>query len=80
MLCWGTRGKNIFLKQTCERLFPEAGTGERMFGYIKHLKEHLMKDYKYDPTDSGRRALSLGLVCLASLFFSNNMHILVHFT
>jgi hypothetical protein len=27
--------------------------GERMFGYSKHVKGHLM-EYKYDPTDSGR--------------------------
>jgi hypothetical protein len=40
-----------------------------------------MKECKYDPTDSGRRALSFGLVCSASLlFFGNNTHVLVHLT
>jgi hypothetical protein len=34
--------------------FPEADTGERMFGYNRHVKGHLMKEYKYDPTESGR--------------------------
>jgi hypothetical protein len=37
-----------------EECFLEADTGERMFGYSKHVKEYRMKDYKYDPTDSGR--------------------------
>ena len=45
--------------------FPEADTGERMFGYSKHVKGHLMKEYKYDPIDSGGQALSFGLVCSA---------------
>jgi hypothetical protein len=27
--------------------------GERMFGYSKHVKGPGMKEYKYDPTDSG---------------------------
>ena len=34
--------------------FPEADTGERMIGYSKHVKGPVMKEYKYDPTDSGR--------------------------
>jgi hypothetical protein len=33
--------------------FPKADMGERMFGYSKHIKGCLMKEYKYDPTDSG---------------------------
>jgi hypothetical protein len=36
-----------------------------MFGYSKHVKGHLMKEYKYDPIDSGGQALSFGLVCSA---------------
>jgi len=32
-------------------------TGERMFGHSKHTKGCLMKEYKYDPTDSGRGTL-----------------------
>jgi hypothetical protein len=54
--------------------FPEADTGERMFGYRRHVKGGLMKEYKYDPTDSGRQALSFGLVCSASIFFTKDMH------
>jgi hypothetical protein len=46
--------KDVLLKQTQEKMFPEADSGERMFGYSKHVKGHLMKEYKYDPTDSGR--------------------------
>lgn len=34
------------------------------------MKGCLLKVYQYDPTDSGRRALSFGLVCPASLFFT----------
>jgi hypothetical protein len=34
--------------------FPEADTGERMFGYSRYMKGLLMKEYKYDPMDSGR--------------------------
>ena len=51
-----------------------------MFEYIQHVKRHLMKKYKYDPTESGRDALSLGLVCSTSLFFTNNNHVLVCLT
>jgi hypothetical protein len=63
-----------------KKCFPEADTGGRIFGYSKHVKGHLMKEYKYDPTDSGRQASSIGLVFSASLFFSNDMHVLVHLT
>ena len=38
--------------------------GERMFGYSKHVKGHLM-EYKYDPTDSGGQHRAL--VCFAPL-------------
>ena len=66
---------DVLLKQTRERHFPEADTGERMFGYSKHVKGHLMKEYKYDPTDSGKQALSIGLVCSALLFLAKtHMH------
>lgn len=34
--------KNVFLKQT------------QVEGYGKHMKGHLMKEYKYDPSDSGK--------------------------
>jgi hypothetical protein len=53
--------------------FPEADTGERMFGYSRHMKEGLMKEYKYDPADSGRGALSIHLLCSTLLFFVNNV-------
>ena len=43
-----------------------------MFCYSKHVKGLVMKEFKYDPTDTGRQALSTGLVCSASLFFDNN--------
>ena len=33
-----------------------------MFQYSKHIDGPTMKEYKYDPTDSGRQALSIGLV------------------
>lgn len=58
--------KDVLLKQTQEKkMFPEADSGERMFGYSKHIKGHLMKEHKYDLTDSGRQAL----VCSDSIFF-----------
>jgi|UPI0000486BEB hypothetical protein len=44
--------------------FPEADTRERIFGYSRHIKELLMKEYKHDPTDSGSLALSFGLLHL----------------
>ena len=31
-----------------------------------------MKESKYDPIDSERQALIIGLVCSARLFFTNN--------
>ena len=42
--------------------FSEGDTGERMFGYSRHLKTQMMQKYKYDLTDSGRQAVSFGLV------------------
>ena len=63
MFCWGTQVKGCLAK---------ADTGETVFEYSRHVKGHLMKEYKYDPRDCGRQALSIGLVCSASLFFANN--------
>ena len=60
--------------------FPETDTGERTFGHSWHMKEPGMKEYKYDLTDRGGWAPSLGLVCSASLFFANDIHILVCLT
>jgi hypothetical protein len=55
---------DVLLRHTSERMFswirhrkkcfPEADTGERMFCYSRHVKGPVMKEYKYDPTDSGR--------------------------
>lgn len=74
---------DVLLGHTDERLscqskhvkycFPEADTGKRMFGYSGPMKGQSMKEYDCDPTDSGRQALSLGLVCSAS----NDIHVLV---
>jgi hypothetical protein len=36
-----------------------------------------MKEGVYDTTDSGGRALSIGLVCSASLFFAKDTHVLI---
>ena len=44
MVVWGTQVKGCF---------PEADTGERMFGYSRHMKGRLMKEYKYDPQTVG---------------------------
>ncbi|KRY67946.1 hypothetical protein T4D_4290 [Trichinella pseudospiralis] len=30
-------------------LLGHTDTGERMFGYSKHMKGPLVKEYKYDP-------------------------------
>jgi hypothetical protein len=46
-----------------EDSFPEADRGERMLFYSKHMKGHVMKEYKCDLID-------IGLVCSASLFFT----------
>ena len=40
--------------------------GERMIGYSRHVKDLLMKENKYDPTVSGRLALSLVWFVLSS--------------
>jgi hypothetical protein len=48
-----------------------------MFGYSRYVKGILMKGFKYDPIDSGRWALNLGLVFSALLFFANDTHALV---
>jgi hypothetical protein len=47
--------------------FPIADMGERMFSYSKHVKEPVVKEYKYEHRDSGRLALSIVLVCSALL-------------
>jgi hypothetical protein len=39
-----------------------------------------MKEYKYDPPDSGRVTLNIGLVCSTVLSFANDTHAFVHFT
>jgi hypothetical protein len=41
------------------------------------MKGPMRKEYKYDPTDSGRGALSIDLGCSASLFFAKERHILL---
>lgn len=46
----------------------------------KTVKGGLMREYKYDPTDSGRRARSCGLVCSVLLFFANDSPILICLT
>ena len=50
VFCWSTHGKECF---------PEADTGERMFGHSRHMRELLMKENKSDPTDTGGQALSI---------------------
>jgi hypothetical protein len=67
--------KGCFAKADMKECFPEADTGKRMFCYNRYMKGHVMKEYKYDPTDSG--SLSIGLVCFASLFFTKDTHVLV---
>ena len=63
---------------THEKVFSEADTGDRMFGYSKQVKESLIKEYKEDPTDRERRALSLGLVGSTVLFFPNDPPVYGH--
>ena len=60
--------------------FPEADMGGRMFGYSRQLRGCMMKEYKYDPTDSVGRALNLGLVCVTSPFSTKDTHVLVPLT
>ena len=67
LVSWGTQVKGSLAKANVKDCFTEADTGERMFGYSKHVKECLM-EYKYDPTDSGR----IGLFCSALLFFTKD--------
>jgi hypothetical protein len=58
--------------------FPEADTDEKMFGYSKHVKGLLMREYKYDPTDSGRQALVW--FAPSCYFFAKDTHVLVCLT
>ena len=57
--------KGCLAKASVKNCFPEADTGERMFGYSRYVKGRLMKEYKYDPQTVGEKALSFGLVCSA---------------
>jgi hypothetical protein len=45
-------------------------TGDRMSCKSQHVKGHVIKEYKYDLTDSG--SWSIVLVCSAWLVFANN--------
>lgn len=47
----GEKKKDVLLKQTQEKLFPEA---DKVKGCMDIVKGHLMKEYKYDPSDSER--------------------------
>ena len=60
-----------------KKCFPGVDTDERMLCYGRHVKGHMMKEYKYDSTDSGRESWSIGLLCSTSVFFTNDMLILV---
>lgn len=64
MFCWGTHVKGWL---------AEADTGEKEFWCSKYVKRHLMKDYKYNLTDNGRRALKLwfDLVHVAIIQYEN---------
>jgi hypothetical protein len=57
--------------------FPEANTGERMFGYSRHAKGHLMNEYKYDPTDKWERSTE---PWFSLLFFPKDTYVLVCLT
>jgi hypothetical protein len=54
-------------------------TGEMMFLYSNHVKGPVIKECKYDPTDSERLAQSIGLVWTTLLLF-DNMCVLVPLT
>jgi hypothetical protein len=43
-----------------------------------YVKECMMKEYKYGPTDSG--SLNIGLLCSALLFFAHEIHVLASLT
>ena len=77
---WCFAGAHRWKCKNMKDCFPVADTGERRFGYSKYTKRPVIKHYKYDPTDSGRWALSIGLVCSVSLFFAKDSHVLAHLT
>ena len=60
--------------------FPDADILKKLFGYSRHMKGHLMKEFRVDVTDVKRPALSLALVCSGSLFLAKDTHILVCLT
>jgi hypothetical protein len=73
--------KDVMLKQTHEKKFfflkqtQVKGCFDTANTFLKGL---LMKEYKYDPTDSGRQTLNIGLVCSTLLFFSKDTYVLAH--
>jgi hypothetical protein len=51
---WGTQVKACLIKANMEKTVFLKETGERMFGYSRHVKGLLIKEYKHDLTDSER--------------------------
>jgi hypothetical protein len=45
MVCWDTQVTGYLAKANTRKTFPEADTGERMFGYRRHMKGPVMKEY-----------------------------------
>jgi hypothetical protein len=80
MLCWGTqvkgclakadRWKNVFLKQIQVK---------GCFAIANMWKDSWWRSINMTP-QTGRCALSIGLVCSTSLLFTNNLHVLVDLT
>ena len=74
MVCWGTQAKGCLAKaDTWENVFLKQTQVKGCFWYSRHMRGCLIKEYRYDPTDSGRGALNIGLICSTSLFFVNNV-------
>jgi len=68
---FGNRSSNdVLLGQTGKESFADADPGERM--------HDVLKEYKYDPTDS--RDLKIGLLCSILLVVAAHMHVLVCLT
>lgn len=55
MACWGTQVKGCLAKANTyvKECFPQAETGERMFGSSKHVKGPGMKEYTITPQTVG---------------------------
>jgi hypothetical protein len=81
MICWGIQVKGCLAKaNTWKTVFLKQTQVQGCLVVADTWKDTWWRSNKYGPTDSGRGALSLDLVCSISLFFTKDLHVLFCFT